>query len=1091
MIKILLGNTLNSCMNAVIDRIKENDYTKGRHVVIIPDAHTLTAEKVIFERLGINGSMNIEAVSFTRFARKVLGGNVGHTLSKQGAVLYFKKAINKVQDKLVHYKQTAKTDGFAGEMYAVIASVRNNGISENDLEEAILKLSGTTMEKAKDILVLYKEYIAMLKEFSDSTSRLEKFMQECPSSPKVTESYFYLYGFDSLSEKQIEIISTLAKYSKGVTIGLVHSGGMGNKGLYPDEVVDRLTEYLDRAQIDYEEEEGYHEVIKAPFDVLHDNLFSQVDARAVNDGSVTVFKEINVYEEYNAIAREIVRLVRREKLRYKDIAVIDCAERASVDFKEILNRYQVPHFMDERYNLTSSLLFRYVSALFDVIRYGYRIDKVRAFIKSPLFSLEADKISAFENYILAKNLSYNDYEQSFGEEEFENLRKELKKVTMPFVGNKKVVDFVIAIRKIIGSEDFKLKFDFALEGIGDLLATYNKQSLERFSAILDEYEKLIGDEEESPSSFMKILSASCEAEEIALIPRFLDAVYVGMLRESCITSQKVIFVANATDAFLPSEQGYQAIISALDMEKLEKGGVRLYPTPIDRLREERFAFIDLITKTQKLYIGYPEIAFDGTQNKPSQAIKDVLDIFSTEENKVKPQSLNEKFSLEGAKTEEDLLIKVEDAVGSPTNAFYTFLTHEGIKKGERPEVVDRVFATLKENERLLIVKDKVTPSNPNLIYTFRNDMHTSISQIERYFTCPYSHFLQYGLRINDRKEGILRVNDVGAFVHEVLERYFKKTKGKLRSISKEEMETYADEAVKEVFESEDLAYLRNDPNVNFLLDRLKRESKRTAFDLTANVLKGSFEPTYFELSFGSRPGQTNSVCLDTPYGKISFHGKIDRVDVATIGKEKVAIAIDYKTGAIDADLHNVYYGAKLQLYLYLIALREGLKLKPVGSFYLPIRSGYSSQGRNYRFQGQFSFTPEMIKALDEEKYTEAVTTAKSMTSDIIPISFSIKNGTADSRSKKNKIDDEGIASILKYVEKIIPIAIEEIGNGYIEKAPLGNKCEFCYHKEICGGAPEDEIREDRGVNTPLKVIYSDESGITKNVNDNGEVNGEE
>ena len=56
MIKIILGNTLNCCMNAVIDEIGKNDHKKGRHVVIIPDAHALTAEKIIFERLGtING----------------------------------------------------------------------------------------------------------------------------------------------------------------------------------------------------------------------------------------------------------------------------------------------------------------------------------------------------------------------------------------------------------------------------------------------------------------------------------------------------------------------------------------------------------------------------------------------------------------------------------------------------------------------------------------------------------------------------------------------------------------------------------------------------------------------------------------------------------------------------------------------------------------------------------------------------------------------------------------------------------------------------------------------------------------------------
>lgn len=1074
MIKIILGNTLNCCMNAVIDEIGKNDHKKGRHVVIIPDAHALTAEKIIFERLGINGSMNIEAASFTRFARKVLGDKIGHTLSKQGAVLYFKKTINKVQDRLVHYQKVAKTDGFAGEMYAVIASVRNNGITIKDFEEALLKLSGTTLEKAKDVLLLYKEYLATLQGFTDSTTRLEAFMKECASSPKVNDAYFYLYDFDSLSQKQIEIIATLAKYSKGVTIGLPHNVVRGNKSLYPNEIFTRLTDHLTKCKLEYEVDNNHFEVVREPFQTLHDNLFSLTDARVRNDGSVVVFKEVNGYEQYNAIAREIVRLVRREKLRYKDIAVIDCQERAPIDFKEILTRYNVPHFMDERFNLTLSLVFKFVSALFDVVRYGYRMDKVRAFIKSPLFSSDSNEITAFENYILAKNYSYGDFDNPF-DEQFEPFRLRLNALTAPFVGEKEVFRFVEGIKKIIGSEEFDTLFERALEHCSDYLIALNKQAKERFILILDEYEKLIGEEKETPSGFIKTLSSSCEAEEIALIPRFLDAVYVGSLRESCITTQKAIFVANATYTNLPSEQGYQAIISALDMERLEKGGIRLYPTPLDRIREERFAFIDLITKTEKLYIGYPEMAFDGTQNKPSQAIKDLLEIFATNSGALKIPSLNEKFSLKNATTVEQAKAQAEDAIAHPDNAFYTYLTYAGLKEGKQSgEMMERAFATLKEGERALIVKEKGDNPAPSLLYTFREDMHTSISQIERYFACPYSHYLQYGLRVNDRKEGVLRVNDVGTFVHEVLERYFKKTKGKLRTLSREEIEVKADEAVREVFDKEELAYLRNDPSVKFLLARLRKESKRTALDLTDNILKGSFEPTYFELSFGSRPGQTNSVCLDTPYGKISFHGKIDRIDVANVGGEKVAIAIDYKTGSVEADLHNVYYGTKLQLYLYLIAIREGLKIKPVGSFYLPIKSGYSSGGRNYRFQGQFVFSNDMIKALDREKHEEAVLSAKSTTSDIIPIAFTIKNGVVGTRSTKNKVDEQGIDAILRYVSSIIPLAIEEIGNGYIEKTPLGDKCEHCQHRVICGGAFEEDVREVRSANTPLSVVYPEE-----------------
>lgn len=1067
MIKIITANTSNAAMNAVIDELWKNDYSKGRHVVIVPDSHALSAEKVVFERLDINGSMNIEVVSFMRFAKKLLGNKIGYTLSKQGAVLFFKKVINKVYPELVYYKKAALSDGFAGEMYAVIASVRNNGITVEQFEESLLKLSGNTLGKAKDVFLLYKEYMNMLRDFSDSTTRLDALVSEISISEKVEEAYFYLYGFDSLSEKQIEIITALAKYSKGVSIGLMNTNYGANHELYPYEVIERLCEHLKANKIKTEITEGISEAVKEPFNTLHRNLFALSDAKLQNkNGAVTLFCEANAYEQYNAVAREIIRLVRREGMRFMDIAVIDCGERASTDFKEILLRYGIPHFMDERYPLTNSLVYRFISLILDVARYGYRLDKVRALIKNPLFSMDFDSVDTFENYILSENLGFGDFEKPFENEDFEVFRKRIVELASPFFGEKTVRGFVSEINAIIESEDFEARFNEATDSVDANLIALNNQARERLKHILEEYVKLVGDEKETPTGFKKILSSSCEAEEIALIPHYIDAVYIGTLRESCVIRQKAIFVIGATAENLPVQHGYQAIISPLDMDRLEESGIRLYPTPLDKIREERFAFIDLITKTDKLYVGYPEMAIDATQNKPSEAIRDISRTLS-----LKVKSLNEDFSIKNARTR----IELEDAVGHKNNAFYTLML--GVRDlYENDPMKNLLYETLTEEEKKLLEKDEKESGEVPLLYTFGEDKHTKITQLEQYFSCPYRHFLQFGLKLQERKEGKLRVADVGTFVHEVLERYFRLTLGKLRELSMEELSAYADRAVSEVFDNEKLNYLKNDPSLSYLINRLRKETRQTALDLTANVLAGSFEPTYIELEFGSKEGAVKPVKFMTPFGDVTFHGKIDRVDVTKIGGSDVAVAIDYKTGAPKSEIHKVYYGEKLQLYLYLLVLRDSLNLKPVGSFYLPIKSGYFSKGRNYRFTGQIVLTNDNVKALDREAHMRAVEDPKSNhNSEIIPISFKIKNGEVTSASRKNKLTDDEMASILTYVEHIIPLAIKEIGEGYIEKVPVEGACVNCSYKAICGGVGEDDEREILSVNSPLFVKYEGEN----------------
>ncbi len=1062
MIKIITTNTINAGMRAVIDQIALNGLEE-KHVVIVPDAHALSAEKVIFERLDLKGSMNIEVVSFMRFASKTLEGKIGSTLSKQGAVLFFKKVVNKCQSKLVHYGKSALTDGFAGEMYAVISSVRNNGISIKEFEESLMKLSGTTLNKAQDILLLYREYMDMLGSFTDSTTRLEAFRREIANSTKIENSHIYLYGFDSLSQKQIEIISALGRSAKSVTIGLAKTNFGINHDLYPREVIERLTSYLQTEKVEYVLEDGVFERIKEPFNVLHQNLFTPLKPQFKKAGQgIVVFKECDVYSQYNAVAREIIRLVRREGLRFNDIAVVDCGEPASMDFKEILTRYGIPHFIDERYPLTISLFSKFIVAILEVARFGYRLDKVRNLIKNPLFSTSFEEVCDFENFIIGENLNYDDYKKPFSEDRFEEFRRKMLSLTTPFERGNRVEYFVDKIVEIIESEETLTLFEETVNLDDATLKPLNEQARDRIVYLLSEYKALIGDEIMSPLNFKKTFLSSLEAEEIALIPRYIDAVYVGTLRESCIIKQKALFVIGATQDSLPAQHGFQAIVSPIDMDKLEDSGVRLYPTPIDRIREERFAFIDLITKTDKLYLGYAEIALDGTENKPSEVIKDTLRLVDT-----KLISLNEGFLKESTLN----VMGLEDAVGHRDNAFYTLTYGAAERKGD---LNDRLFATLNDKEKALITEEKAPLESVSLQYTFGNDNHSKITQMEQYFTCPYRHFLQFGLSLQERKEGKLRLTDVGTFVHAVLEKYFLLTKGKLRKMGVEERNLYADKAIKSVFDAENLKYLYNDPAIAYLLKRLKKECYTTITELTKNVLRGDFDPTYIELEFSARENAVKPVKFKTPYGDIAFHGKIDRVDVSECDGKKMAIAIDYKTGSTNSSLSKVYYGQKLQLYLYLLVLRDVLDLIPAGSFYMPIKSGYFSTGRNYRFEGQVVMDPQIIKSLDKGTFESAMLDDKKLhDSPVLPVKIKIKKGELTTSSKKNKVTEEDMATILRYVREIIPIAIKEIVDGNVERSPIAGSCSGCSYKTICGGVEEGEERASNTDNSPLNVIFDE------------------
>ena len=74
--------------------------------------------------------------------------------------------------------------------------------------------------------------------------------------------------------------------------------------------------------------------------------------------------------------------------------------------------------------------------------------------------------------------------------------------------------------------------------------------------------------------------------------------------------------------------------------------------------------------------------------------------------------------------------------------------------------------------------------------------------------------------------------------------------------------------------------------------------------------------------------------LSLPSGeRVYLEGKIDRVDVLNLHSDLYARVIDYKTGNTALGLDDVYFGLRLQLFLYLDAVLALRGAKPAGVFY--------------------------------------------------------------------------------------------------------------------------------------------------------------
>ena len=55
---------------------------------------------------------------------------------------------------------------------------------------------------------------------------------------------------------------------------------------------------------------------------------------------------------------------------------------------------------------------------------------------------------------------------------------------------------------------------------------------------------------------------------------------------------------------------------------------------------------------------------------------------------------------------------------------------------------------------------------------YGNTLNTSVSRLEKYRSCPFSYYLQYGLKLKEKEELKVQSFNTGSFMHETIDSFF-------------------------------------------------------------------------------------------------------------------------------------------------------------------------------------------------------------------------------------------------------------------------------------------------------------------------------
>jgi len=1042
-ITIYTSNTLNSACGQVIDALGKQNTPGSRHVFIAPDKFSLSIEKEIFDRLSLEASFNIDVVSFMRLAAKALNEK-SECLSTSGALLVFKKILNRHASALRHYGRVARLPSFASEMYAVVTSFRNNCHTPEDILHAVegLPEGGATRKKAQDIALLYKEYIEELaRGYRDGTTRTDDFVKKAMGLPLIKASHIYIAGFSSFTAKQYEIIAALMQAAKSVTVAATPGNGGDNTSYYPYHTLERLAEMAEDLGNPAEIISTF-ETLKEPFGTINRMLFSVADVPSTpNAAACTLFEENTVYDEINGIAKEIARLVAQRNLRYREIAVVSCNDSYTELIRSIFARYRIPCFVDRKFKLTGSLGYRYLYSALEAAEFGLRKDKLLAFAKNPLCGLSKEEADGFENFVLARGISYGSFLLPFGDGEPEEERKKvLHKLSGIDTKLQRIGTFAQGCRVLLQHDGGKALLGREAGLTCDpVIYASNMQAFEALLTLLDEIETLTGAEEYPFAECKNILAACAEGISFSLIPQYADSVFVGNVKDSRYDNLDTLFVMAASADVLPASHDYKAILSAKDSVLLEDGGLRLYPTPADQIGEDLFALLDLFTKARvRLYFGYSRLSPAGARQRPSPVLGELMSLLGT-----KPVSLAARNAVIEAKNAEELAL----AAVTEENAFFEFL--QGAQKAALSGVsvsqnLDILYSSLpsllKERvDRLYYPMDKTDKPDGRLYFAAdgKGGYYTKATQLEAYFACPYMHHLRHGLDLRPRPEGKLEPMDAGVIIHKVLEVFFKSTKGRLRGMDGEQIRAAGERAIEEVFADPKYGGRTADVFARHALDSVREELRRHIPALADRVKASDYSPEWFERAFD----KGREIVIRTSGGVFRMRGKIDRADVRKDQDGERIIVIDYKTGQKDQPgFKDIYFGDCLQLWIYLKALSDAGYL-PAGTFYLKLGDAPKKTECLYQLTGFF----------DEEElmHLDTAPSAKkqgNLFSSVLNIDYSRQ------KTIKNALTQKTLRRLVKYNLDLSALALGQILGGNIEKCPAGDACRTCGYLTVCGGA---------------------------------------
>ncbi|MCI8422829.1 MAG: ATP-dependent nuclease subunit B [Lawsonibacter sp.] len=1087
MLNLILGRGGWGKSTLVLERLCMRGADRPQ-VLMVPEQQSHEAERALCLAGGDGVSRYAEVLSFSRLANRVFqeAGGLGEPeLDGGGRLLLMYRAVKETAAQLTVYSRPSRRPAFLQSLLATVDELKSCQVPPESLVTAGQEAGGLEGDKLRDLGLICGAYDALTAQTAlDPRDRLTRAADKLNACPWGAGKDLWLDGFTDFTPQQEAVLRHLLRQAEQVTVALTCDTleGEGDEtdifaparhtalrllALAREAEVSAHVEQLDRPRWEKAE----------PLAFLEGALFHQegAEARPCN-GTVELFRAGTPRSEVEWAAGRILRLVRDEGLRFRDIRVAARDYGAYRDLVEsVFPRYGVPVFSSYMADILDKPVLALVTYALETVAGGYTYDDLFSYLKTGLTGLEEEDRDFLENYVLKWDIRGSRWTQAkawswhprgYGVDWTEEDRA--------------LVDRLDALRRQVAAPLELLRKGAEKTGRGQAAALYRfleeiglPQRLEDRVAELDrrgqpvlaeEYrqlwdilcqgleqcaallEKVPMELEEFTLLFRLVLSQY----DVGAIPVSLDRVTAGETTRQTGRRCTALLLLGADDSTIPQVGNPPGLLSDDDRSLLASYGLELNQSRRQLLFRELTTVYQLCAQpSQRLFVSWPAQGPGGEECRPC-FLAQRLELLFSDLHVDREETAGDGFRLE-----------------APLPA----LEQAGRNQKAR-QALEALPAYAPQARRLERAArwDRGELSRQAVDRLYGRQVPMSASRMDKYKSCHFSFFMRYGLEAEPRRPAGFSAPEYGTFVHDVLEHVLQDTlfqqtsvEGMEPAFGEEErrrLHRLTQEAV-DRYAREKLGGLENQtPRFQYLFRRLLRSVQAVVDNVAEELLCSKFRPISFELGFGK--GKTLPPVELTQDGvTISVTGFVDRVDGWVHDGRLYLRVVDYKTGRKSFDLTEVWNGLGLQMLLYLFTLEEkgqhlyGLPIEGAGVLYLPARDAVVRGSRTMdEAARRAALDKELVRSglvLDDPVVLDAMEHQKAGGYRFLPLKVSSSTGSITGEALASA---EQLGRLGRHIQKVLGEICRELAQGSIAadpfwRGPDKNACRYCDYAAAC------------------------------------------